>query len=307
MASLIDSIKVMLAQNFPRAARKYRRAVQSLLSLIPDGCFIRITYWLRLGRWPNLSAPQRFTEKLQWMKIYGNLECLGKYVDKLTVRDYVAEKIGETALVPLIECWKDPDSIKFDELPARFVLKATHGSGFNIIVTDKSTIDTTEVQRKLKDWLALDYSIIGRERQYKYIEHRILCEQYLEHSALPYDYKVFCVNGIPKIIQVLLYDGHKITGAHYDTTWHKLSINREDIEDNKNNIPRPSVLERMLDYAFKLSAPFPFVRVDFYVIENRIYFSELTFTPTNGLIKFIPDEVDYTFCSFDLTNKKTVL
>lgn len=240
----------------------------------------------------NLDKPKTFSEKIQWYKFFGNIELLAPFIDKYEVRSFVKKRIGEQYLVPLIGVYNNSDGINFEKLPKSFVIKATHASGWNIIVKDKNSINWNKIKAKIDKWVRKNYYEFTGETNYKNIRGRIIIEELLEDpSGDLKDYKIYCFSGKPVYIQV---DSNRFRDHRrnlYDINWKKLNVRykRDNIEQE---IEKPIELEKMLDLAKKLSYDFPFVRVDFYYVNNKIYFGELTFTPENGMSKIEPKEFD---------------
>lgn len=244
----------------------------------------------------NLNNPNSFSEKIQWIKVFGQLEKYSKYVDKYDVREYVKNTAGKQYLIPLVGMWNNFENIPFEKLPKKFVLKATHGSGYNYICKDKSLIDIKQLKKLASKWLKENYYKKGREEQYKLCWPKIICEGYLEDdSGSLRDYKIFCFNGIPQIIQIDSdrFSVHKRDLMNID--WERLPVTLGGHSNLNKIILKPKKLPEMIEIAKKLSKKIPFVRVDLYLINNKIYFGELTFTPGNGLEKFFPNEADYQF------------
>lgn len=241
----------------------------------------------------NLSNPKSFNEKVQWIKYFGELELLANYVDKYEVRQYVINKIGKEYLIPLIGVFGHANEIDLSRLPKSFVIKATHASGWNIIVQDKNTLDWEMKKGIINQWVSSSFYQITGERNYKLIKGRVVVEEFLEDpSGDLKDYKIFCFSGEPKFIQVdaCRYKGHQ--RDLYDINWNKLSVSygHENIE---KSIEKPNRLKDLLEIARKLSEDFTFVRVDLYYTNERIYFGELTFTPCQGFEKFTPTQFDF--------------
>lgn len=266
--------------------------------VIPDRFFVQLTAFVtytRLGfrfRFYNLSKPVSFNEKLSFIKINPSCVTLSCYADKIAVRDYVKEQIGEKYLIPLINIYKSPSEIDFKNLPDKFVLKANHGSGWNIICEDKNKFDIERACYTLRKWLKYNAFYLSREYQYKEIKPAIICEEFLGSNI--YDYKFFCFKGQPKIIQV---DVDRFTNhrrVFYDIKWRKQEFSiRYPISERP--IEKPKHLNKMIDICKKLSTPFKFVRVDLYYHASNIYFGELTFIPGGGNEPFRPVEYDYVF------------
>lgn len=262
--------------------------------LISDQSYLKLMYFLRLGKTLNLNSPQSFNEKLQWLKINDRNPEYTNMVDKLNVRALVKERIGEEYLIPLLcEC-KTYNEIDFDKLPNQFVLKPNHTSGNVYICKDKSKIDHQTFEKKVKKWMSREYFWLHREWPYKNIQPRILIESYMkdDKADVLLDYKIYCFNGIPKFIQVISdrnTKGYYVN--HFDFDWNEMNIERKKYQKNPNFIEKPNHLEKMYTIATKLSVNIPFSRIDLYVINGRIYFGEITFFPVSGYVDF-SDETD---------------
>lgn len=243
----------------------------------------------------NLKNPKTFNEKLQWLKLYYRNPEYTIMVDKYKVREYIAEKIGEEYLIPLIGVWDDPDDIDFDSLPKQFVLKCNHNSGIGLcICKDKNKLNINKVKKELNRGLKQNYYLSSRERPYKNVRKKIICEKYMvdESGYDIKDYKIFCFNGEPKFVQIDYdrFNDHK--RKFYDLNWEEMELKLIYGSDN-TKIERPSNFDRMLELSRSLSKNIPFLRTDFYVINDSIYFGELTFFPEAGISSFTPDEWNY--------------
>lgn len=224
-----------------------------------------------------------------WQRLHFHSSILVQGCDKYAVREIVKARIGEEYLVPLIaidgcDVWSDPRSIDFSKLPQRFVLKCNNGSGMNMIVKDKSKIDWEAAIAKMETWLHSDYSEGSREYQYKQIPNKIICEKLIPtiSGEPPDDYKIMCSNGVPLYIWV---DTDRFTNHRrnvFTVDWIdegvKIAYNRSE-----KVFPKPKNLQLMLELAGKMSAGIPLVRVDFYNVDGKIYFGELTFTSDCGI------------------------
>ncbi len=248
-----------------------------------------------VGYKPNIDNPRSFNEKMQWLKLYNEDPLLTKCADKYLVRDYVKEKIGEEYLIPLLGVWDSPDEIDFDKLPNQFVLKVNWGSGQNIIVKDKSKLNIEEAKAKLREWMKPRSNLYyySFEWCYKNIQAKIIAEKYIQQlNDDLYDYKFLSYNGKVKNLFVVSDRYNNKYVDFYDTDWNKLPFERL-YHNSPNGIAKPQNLDRMISLAERLSKDFPFVRVDFYDIEDKIYFGEITFYPGSGLEAFEPVEWDY--------------
>ena len=208
------------------------------------------------------------------------------------VRGYIEEKIGGEYLIPLLGVWEDTDDIDFEKLPDRFVLKCNHGSGMNIIVRDKSKLDIRFAREKLRAWMRTDHGMIFFEKLYCDIPRRIIAEKFIEVDGDTPDYKFHCFDGKPMHCQFMTGRFSKLHQSFLDLKWELTPYHLMDYprHEDQTNLPCPKNLEKMIDLAKKLSADFKFVRVDFYEIDGRIYFGELTFIPAAGFAFYDPPE-----------------
>jgi hypothetical protein len=266
--------------------------LSSLLTRISPLLNVQYRYRRATGRWFDPRNPVTFDEKLLWLMLYWHHPLKSRCADKYAVRSYVEEVGLAHLLAHLHGVYVSADEIDFSVLPNCFVLKATHGSGFNIVCRDKSTLDLNATRNTLEKWLHTDISRSGSEVHYADIQPRIVCEEFLEDApgAGLSDYKVYCFSGEPHCTMACtertadgaLYD-------FYDLAWqHQLPYQRSTLPGGRD-IPRPAGYPEMLDAARTLSKPFPFVRVDFYSVRGRPVFGEMTFTPA-GCID--PDNTD---------------
>ena len=264
---------------------KARRCFFCLLTCISPELNNKIRY-LEIFKKPlPIDDPVTFQEKLLWLKLknYNNNPLVIKCADKYAVREYVRSCGYEDILNELTGVFDSPDEIDWDSLPQQFVLKWNFGAGMNIVCSEKSKLDKEETVKKLKKWGKRKYWLSHGEMHYKFIPKKIICEKYLSDSinkVIP-DYKVYCFNGKPLAVLVMEGRGSKISAQFFDKDWNKLK-NSEKYEPASNNVEKPVCLKEMIEAAEKLSAPFPFVRCDFYIVNGKLYFGELTFTPAGG-------------------------
>lgn len=266
--------------------------------LVSDETFLRSRFRYKSGREMNLQNPKTFNEKIQWIKLHDRNSLMTQCADKYAVREVIEKKVGTHILNELYGVFEDPNEIDFDSLPESFVLKATSGSGWNMIVKDKSGFDREKAMKEMKKWISTNYYVKRREWAYKNILPRIICEKYMEDKdgSLP-DYKFFCFNGVPRFIQVDLdrYTEHK--RAFYDTKWQRVDFSLQ-YPIYEREIEPPNSLGGMLEIASKLSSEFLFVRVDMYDFNGKPIFGELSFYPEAGFGKFSPDCWDAKFGTF---------
>ena len=272
-----------------------------LYNRMSDEKFLKKAYKVIMNQKLNLDNPQTFNEKLQWLKLYNRKPEYTMMVDKYKVREYVAEQLGEEYLIPLLGVWDDPDEIDFDALPNQFVLKCNHNAGLGMyICNDKSKLDIRQVKKELCKGLKQDYYLTNREWPYKDVPRKIICEKYMieeveskkGNSELT-DYKFFCFNGNPKFMYISHDHATDATTDFFDMEFKRLNMRMKD--PNSNIIPpKPALFESLKEIAKKLSAGIPFVRVDMYVINGRIYFGELTFFHNAGFTRVYPKEWEKT-------------
>ena len=252
-------------------------------------------YFDATGETLNLDNPQTCNEKIQWLKLYDSTPLKSRLADKFAVRSWIKEKIGEQYLVPLLGVWDRFDDIDFDSLPQKFVLKCNHGSGYNIIVTDKSKFDLGGARRLITTWMNEDFAFRnGFELQYSPIPRKITAEEYIETTSERelFDYKCWCFDGKVKYIE-FVSGSHtdQMKEAFYDRNWQKQDFTNYHVFD-EGFAEKPKNLDLMLELGDKLAHDFSFVRVDFYDVNGRIYFGEMTFTPGAGIDPWIPKEAD---------------
>jgi TupA-like ATPgrasp len=249
---------------------------------IPDNLFIRLTYFQAKHKLLNTKNPRTFSEKIQWIKLYGHLEDYGIYTDKLLVREYVKRTIGQEYLIPLIGQWDTFNDIQFEDLPEKFVLKATHGSGYNFICKYKTKINKDDLKNLVNGWFSENFYTLFREAQYKNLKPRLLCENYLEdeYGELK-DYKFCCFDGKPNFLEIHSGRNSEHVVEILDLNWSKLPFNTMT-KDASFQTPKPKNFTKMLKIAARLSKGFPFVRIDLYSVYGKIYFGEMTFTPLEG-------------------------
>lgn len=268
---------------------------RGLLNWMPDKMYLKLYYRAVFHKKLNLENPRTYNEKLQWIKLYDRNPFYCTLVDKVAVRDYVAEKIGEEYLIPVVGGpWDDPDQIDFDSLPERFVLKCNHGSSTNIICKDKSKLDIAQTKAKLKKWMGKSWFWYGREWPYLGVTPKIYAEQYMEDTQDQElrDYKFYCFGGEPKLILVATDRTDKTKQTHFDyfdENFNHLPVTLK--YSNAETTPRkPDNFEEMRDLAIKLSAGFPHLRVDLYCVNGAVYFGECTLFNASGFTPFHPDE-----------------
>lgn len=277
-------------------------------NFLPDEVFLKKKYKLIFGKTLNLEDPQTFNEKLQWLKLYDRKPLYTTMVDKYLAKDYVASKIGDEYIIPTLGVWDCFEDINFDKLPNQFVLKCTHDSGGLVICRDKTKLDLKTAKKKISKSLKHDYYYGNREWPYKNVSRKIIAEQYMEEygaSELK-DYKFFCFNGKPKFLYVSEgMENHRTARLSFVTLdWKQAEFYREDYQPFETLPEKPYSFELMIELAKKLSRDIPFLRVDFYEVNKKVYFGELTFFTAAGFAKFIPNEWDKIIGKWIILPKK---
>lgn len=251
------------------------------------------------GRDLNIENPATFTEKIQWMKFYDSRKEKADLSDK-----YLAPKLiqknyeNKLRIIPQLGMWSRGEDIDFESLPDKFVLKCNHGSAMNIIVKDKSKLNKKKTIIQLNNWLKIDYAYVNGmyENHYSFIDRKIIAEQFVEEmDGNLHDYKFHCFMGEPKIIEFIgdrISNTHTIHSSIYTSEWKKLPISFNDDTPYEEDFTRPKKLDDMISLARCMSKAYFYVRVDFYYINDVIYFGELTFTPDSGIIRFNDSRVD---------------
>lgn len=263
--------------------------------LLSDETYNKLLFFVMFGRIPDFDNPQTFNEFICARKVRLNEYWLSRYTDKYEVRDYVAHCIGDQHLNEIYGVYRSFDEIPVDMLPDQFVLRGTHGSGYNVIVKDKNTLDRKKVKKFVDRFLKENFYYLGREKNYFDIEPRVLCDKYIKgvaDGAVP-EAKVFCFGGKAKFISYNIVINGQTFSNHYDALWNKLNY-RQGYPEYEKSLEIPNQ-EEIIALAEKLALPFDFVRVDLYNLPDNILFSELTFHSGGGLVPFEPEEYDYKF------------
>lgn len=282
--------------------KKYRFAINDshgFYNCLSDEKYLKKAFNSILGYPLNLSNPQTYNEKLQWLKLHNRKPIYTTMVDKASAKEYVANKIGEEYIIPTLGIYNNFDEIDFTKLPNQFVLKCTHDSGGLVICRDKSKLDIKSAKKKITKCLKKDYYLQWREWPYKDVPHKIIAEQYMEDEKTHdlRDYKFFCFNGKVKALFIATErqnPNEETKFDFFDENFHHLPI--KNGHDNAKVPPeKPINFELMKTLAEKLSDNTPHLRVDFYEINGKVYFGEMTFYHWSGLVPFEPAEWDKTF------------
>lgn len=276
-----------------------RLAVKGVFDWMPDKPYLKLKYWACLGKRLNIKQPTTYNEKLQWLKLYDRRPIYNIMVDKCEAKKYVAERIGEEYIIPTLGVWDRFEDISFDSLPEKFVLKCTHDSGGLVICRNKALFDIEAAKKIINRSMKRNYYFQSREWPYKDVRPRIIAEQYMEDASTAElrDYKIFCFDGVAKALFVASerQDKEKETKFDFfDTHYNHLPF----INGHPNAVitpSKPKTLELMLKLAEKLSEGYPHIRVDFYEVNGRTYFGELTLSHWSGFTPFEPPEWDRIF------------
>jgi len=252
-----------------------------ILATISPKLQANIRYKYVTGQWIDWKNPQDFNAKINYLKLndYYKNPVITKCVDKYRIREYLAEKNLLELTPKLYGVYDKPEDIEWDSFPEKFVVKCNHACGTNIIVKDKSKLDVNAATKQLKKWMKIDLWREG-ELQYKFIEKKIIVEEYLENGEEFETYKFYCFNGEPKVLYVSTNDDYYL--SYFDMDYNRLPIKKHGCEPIKGHDEKPLHWDDMLRVSRLLSKDFPFVRVDLYDTPEKIYISELTFIPTGG-------------------------
>ena len=277
-------------------SKQLRSKILSALQFIPDAPMVKVQYRMKCGRKLNLKNPERYTEKMQWYKLYYRDETMRRCADKYLVREYVEKKGLGHLLNELYAVFETPEQINFEILPDKFALKVSNGSGTNLFCRDKASLDEEQVKRQFSDFMIRSNAPSGREWVYSDGTPVIVAERLLEVPGQPgrdlRDYKILCFDGKP--VYIICVDGRYTADyCHviYDTKWQKQDVTIEG-SSSAADYEKPKTLEEMLRIAEILSEDFPAARIDLYDIDGKVYFGEITYFPWSGYKRFIPDQFD---------------
>lgn len=282
--------------------RIYRAlARRHVFDYMSDEAYLKLTYRIVMGKKLDLKAPKTFNEKLQWLKLNDRKDIYTKMVDKYEVKAYVADIIGDEYIIPTLGVYDKFEDIDFSSLPDKFVIKCTHDSGGVVICKDKSSLNIDVARDKINKCLKRNFYYIGREWPYKNVKPRIIIEELIEDNKNEdlNDYKFMCFDGQVKCSFVCTDrrdpDGLKVT--FFDKDWKKMPFERH-YPSSVKLIEKPKNYDKMIELSEKLAKSLNFVRIDFYEVNGKMYFGEITFFPGCGLEEFTPEEWDYKLGSW---------
>lgn len=277
--------------------------------LMPDKMFLKMAYRIEMGKKLDFNNVKLYTEKLQWLKINDHNPIYTRMVDKYEAKKYVSEIIGEQYVNPCLGVWEKFDEIDFSSLPQKFVLKCSHDSGTVIVFDKEKNIDIKKLKRIFDRRIRKNYYINNREWPYKNVLPRIIAEPYLEDTIDKElrDYKFFTFNGEPKVLYIAQGRGkdEETVADFFDMEFNHLPFTID--HDMSSQIPHPPInFELMKQLAAKLSKGTPQLRVDFYEVNGKIYFGELTFFHCSGLVDFHPEKWNEVFGDWVILPEKTI-
>ena len=266
-----------------------KKTIKKIISKLNNKLYSKILYYTYFNKRLDLRNPKDFNEKLRYLKVknYNKNKTVWQCSDKYLMRQYAIEKgVEEKNLVKLLDIYDNPNEINFEKLPNKFVLKCTHGCGFNIICNDKNKINEKKTIELLKKWQRTKFGYESGEIHYTHIKPHIICEEYIEsNNGLPYDYKIYCFYGEPYVVLVCSEREKNLKLNYFDLDWNELKYSKEKYQNNKV-ISKPKTLDKMIEISKNVSKEFPFVRVDFYECNNEPILGELTFTPAACLARY---------------------
>lgn len=275
----------------------YHKFNELIATTLGESMQYRFIYAVRTKRWLSFKNPKDLNQKLFWLARFWRHPLITQCADKYRVREYLESKGCGDILNELYGVYDDARDIDFSKLPNKFAIKCNHGSGMNIVCEDKSKLNIPDSVNKLNEWLKFQFGR-GVEWQYKPIERKIIVEKYLEgKSGIMMEYQVFCFNGKP--VMFLARNDLRCSSADqnmetfavsYTPNWERVFY-RKDEEKYRINLPKPHNYEKILEYATRLSADFPQVRVDFYELDDELIFGEMTFSSNGNILSNYKQEV----------------
>lgn len=288
-----------IIKNSKRNKTAFLESILRRLSFLfkDDEFYLKMIYLFELHKWPDLKNPKTFNEKLQWLKLHDRRSEYTTMVDKYAVKEFVAKIIGSEYIIPTLGVWNRFEEIDFNTLPNQFVLKTTHGGGglAVVICKDKNSFNRQKAKKILDKSLKSNIYANYREWPYKNVPKRIIAEKYMPSDNGLIDYKVHNFNGVPKFILVCRnrYSTNPMAETFFSDKWEKLDLKRPGHPNP--NMEKPESLQEVLELSALLSKDLPFARTDFYIIDSKVYFGEITFYPASGLSPFYPNEYDKLF------------
>ena len=283
--------------------------VKKYFSFLSDEKYLKLLYYINMSRKLNLENPTRYTEKLQWLKLYYRRSIFHDMVDKIESKRIASQILGEKYIIPTLGVWDSFDEIDFDKLPDQFVLKTTNGGGATgvVVVKDKAKLNKEGARNRLEGSKRSNIYKTLREWPYHGLKGRILAEAYMQdESGELRDYKFYCFNGVTKVLLVASnrFSDHNFN--YYDRDFNPLPIVSNYGTQIKTAISKPRNLDKMIEVAECLSKGLPHVRIDLYNVNNRIYFGEFTFFDGSGYDNMSSDQWDLEFGSWLILPDKMI-
>lgn len=266
------------------------------IGILTPICVAKFKFWYKIRRWPDFEHPKDINEKINWMKFYGDTSLWPILADKYAVREYVAKRIGEEHLIPLIGKWENADDIDWSALPQQFVMKCNNGSGDVVVCKDKNKLDIEATKKHFSNCLKEKLSLISGEPHYGDIKPYIIAEVLLDASTQPcnssslVDYKIWVFNGVPQYIWCT-WNRHQYHAnvALYDKNWQfhpEWSVWTEHYVKPDTHIPKPDCFDQLMEIAGKLGEGQPVTRIDLYILDGKVYFGEITMTSQGGYMDY---------------------
>lgn len=275
----------------PSIYKKVYNKVSRVIYKISPEWKVKLDYRIAFGKKLNIKNPQDFNEKIQWLNLYSKNEARVKCSDKYLAREFFIEHGLSEYLPNLLGVYENAEEINFEDLPNKFVLKCTHGCGYNVICQDKNKLNIEQAKKDLNKWLKEDFGAEAGETHYSKIQPKIICEEYIEGigEQVPVDYKIHCFNGKAKFVLACVDRYKELSLLFYDLNWNRLEYQSKAwYSEKKAN--KPTRLNEMIEISENLAKDFDFVRVDFFESNGKLYVGELTFTPNAGRIKYMSTE-----------------
>lgn len=270
--------------------KRMLKKIKYALRFLPDKLYLQLYYFVHFKKLINFKNPRTYNEKLQWLKLYDRKDIYTAMVDKYLAKDYVSKIIGEEYIIPTLGLYDTFDDIDFDKLPNQFVIKCTHDSDGLVIVKDKAELDVNEAKNKIENALKYNFYYIAREWPYKNVTPKIIVEKYMEdkNNSSMRDYKFFCFNGEPKLMYISegLENHSTASMSFFDMEFNLTDCKRKDYKRLEYMPEKPKNFDKMKKMASILSQNLPHLRVDFYEINGRLFFGELTFSTCSGFVPF---------------------
>ena len=273
-----------------------KRLCWGVLNCLPDAVAVRIFYFRTFRRFPNLSKPSTFNEKITWRKLHQPNERFKIFADRIAVKPEIARIMGDGYVIKTLWIGDSPDDIPFNQLTAPYVIKTNHGNGGHIFIRTSADINKAAIAASLQKQLAYSHAHRWREWGYRNIPRKILVEEMIldTDGEVPTEYKFFVYHGRVQYILVIYSRFTDVQRAILDRNWQRVPVSHLH-PCNWNITPQPARLAEMISAAETIGSEFDFARVDLYATAGWVKFGEVTFYPAAGLGRFEPAEWDAKF------------